>query len=174
MNTAQAFALFDTLAPVDPLELRGFWRGEGFHTGHPLDGLLESCHWLGKRFDGAEHVQPLVFDALLGALPVRPLGARLAIACVLRLPVLKARPFGWVVRALLPALATGRSQARLRTVQHRGVATATIVYDTVPIHDVLRRMDADTLLGLMDLKGLPQPLFFVLRRDCGDSAGHGP
>jgi hypothetical protein len=49
----------------------------------------------------------------------------------------------------------------------RGRSSATIVYDTVPINDVLRQLDADSVLGMMDLKGVQQPLFFVLRRERG-------
>ena len=63
-----------------------------------------------------------------------------------------------------PLLYTDRPKARLRTVEHRGVATAAMVYDALPIIDVFRRVDDDTMLGLMDLRGLPQPFFFLLRR----------
>ena len=63
-----------------------------------------------------------------------------------------------------PLMYTDKPKARLRTVEHRGVATAAMVYDALPIIDVFRRVDADTLLGLMDLRGLPQPYFFLLRR----------
>jgi hypothetical protein len=63
-----------------------------------------------------------------------------------------------------PLMYTDKPKARLRTVEHRGVATAAMVYDALPIIDVFRRVDADTLLGLMDLRGLPQPFFFLLRR----------
>jgi len=35
--------------------------------------------------------------------------------------------------------------------------------------DCFRRLDANTLLGVMDLKGMQQPFFFVLRREGGDS-----
>ena len=69
-----------------------------------------------------------------------------------------------VFSGLRGLLYTDRPAARLRTVEHRGVATAAMVYDALPIIDVFRRVDADTLLGLMDLRGLPQPYFFLLRR----------
>jgi len=68
---------------------------------------------------------------------------------------------------VLPLLATRRSQARLRMLESRGRSSATIVYDNLPINDALRQLDADSVLGMMDLKGLPQPLFFVLRRERG-------
>lgn len=39
--------------------------------------------------------------------------------------------------------------------------------DNPPIHDVLRKADDNTVLGIMDLKGMKPPFFFVLRRDEG-------
>lgn len=54
--------------------------------------------------------------------------------------------------------------ATLRRVEHRGVATATMVYDRHPIFDHFRRVDERTVLGLMDRKGEPVPLMFYLRR----------
>ena len=63
---------------------------------------------------------------------------------------------------------TDKPKARLRTVEHRGVATAAMVYDALPIIDVFRRVAPDEVLGLMDLRGLPAPFFFLLARD--DSA----
>jgi hypothetical protein len=61
-------------------------------------------------------------------------------------------------------LRTRRPAARLRVVSHRGVATAAVVYDRLPVVDVLRAVTPDVLLGLMDLRGLPEPFFFVLER----------
>ena len=66
-------------------------------------------------------------------------------------------------RSTSPAT-TSRPRARLRTVEHRGVHTAAMVYDALPIIDVFRRVDGATVLGLMDLRGLPDPFFFLLRR----------
>nr|WP_281371807.1 DUF4334 domain-containing protein [Petropleomorpha daqingensis] len=60
---------------------------------------------------------------------------------------------------------TRRPAARVRAVEFRGVLSAALVYDRLPIIDVLRRADEATLLGLMDLRGVPAPFFFVLRRD---------
>lgn len=54
--------------------------------------------------------------------------------------------------------------ATLRRVEHRGVVTATMVYDRHPIFDHFRRVDDRTVLGLMDRKGEPAPLMFFLRR----------
>ena len=40
-----------------------------------------------------------------------------------------------------------------------------MVYDALPIHDVFRLVDQETLLGAMDIRGYPEPFFFVLRRE---------
>ena len=60
---------------------------------------------------------------------------------------------------------TGRPAARLRMVEYRGVVTGTMIYDALPINDHFRAVDDDTLLGAMDLRGLPDPFLFVLRRE---------
>ena len=39
-----------------------------------------------------------------------------------------------------------------------------MIYDQLPIIDVFRRVDDDTLLGLMDFRAVPLPYFFVLAR----------
>lgn len=54
--------------------------------------------------------------------------------------------------------------ATLRKVEYRGVSTATMVYDRHPIFDHFRRVDDDTVLGVMDRKGEDAPLVFYLRR----------
>jgi hypothetical protein len=143
----------------------GRWRGSGLPTGSPLDGLLESYGWYGKEFLDAETVHPLLFRDRSGRprpvdpafLPVRLLRGHPRLAHNL----LAREAF----RAVRPLLSTDHPRARLRTVEHRGVATAAMVYDALPVIDVFRSMGPDGLLGLMDLRGLPQPFFFVLRRD---------
>jgi hypothetical protein len=62
-------------------------------------------------------------------------------------------------------MATGRPTARLRLTQYRGVVTATMCYDALPINDVFRKVDDDTLVGVMDLRGMTEPFLFVLRRE---------
>ena len=48
-----------------------------------------------------------------------------------------------------------------------GVARAAMLYVHLPIVDVFRRLDAHTLLGVMDARGISQPFFFTLRREGG-------
>lgn len=165
-STAEALAYFDALEAVDLDFMLGAWRGEGFHTGHPMDGLLEACHWRGKRFESTEDVHPLVFTTRGGrAQSVNPIfmGPTLGLAARGRLP--KSRWLGGLVQLLLPLVATSRSRARLRMTEYRGRVSATMIYDQLPINDVFRRLDGDTVLGAMDLKGMPEPFFFLLRRE---------
>lgn len=52
----------------------------------------------------------------------------------------------------------------LRSMTHRGITTATLIYDRHPIFDHFRRISPDAVLGVMDRKGDDMPLFFFLRR----------
>jgi hypothetical protein len=49
--------------------------------------------------------------------------------------------------------------------EYRGVVSATMCYDALPIHDVFRRLDETTLLGVMDLRGAPAYVFALQRED---------
>ena len=60
---------------------------------------------------------------------------------------------------------TDVSQARLRMLESRGVVTATMIYDYLPINDSFKKIDENSVLGLMDYKVISQPFFFVLQRD---------
>ena len=62
-----ALALFDTLPPADEAFMIGSWRGGGFPTGHPMDGLLENAGWYGKQFIDRDHVHPLLYTTEDGA-----------------------------------------------------------------------------------------------------------
>ncbi|MGJ3256106.1 MAG: DUF4334 domain-containing protein [Alcanivorax sp.] len=161
-----ALALYDALEPIEADFMIGPWKGEGFETGHPLDGVLERCHWHGKRFDSAEHVHPLVFRKASGELTtVKPLLVMPGLGLLDRLPFLKTERVGTLFQWMLPLLSGRQSAARLRMVNYRGKTSATMSYDNLPINDVFRKVDANTVLGIMDLKGMKQPFFFVLRRD---------
>jgi hypothetical protein len=158
-------ALFDDLPPVEVADLLGSWRGAELPTGHPLGGLLARFGWHGKRFEGADAAHPLVFDDGRGGLvdinpALVPLGLAVRFAALLRNPV-AAGAFGLV----RPLLRTRRPRARVRMQRYRGVVSATMCYDALPVHDTFRAVDPDTLLGLMDLRGVEQPFAFVLRRE---------
>ena len=171
-TTAEAFARFDGLPPVEIPFMLGAWTGEGVPTGHPLDGALEAFHWHGKRFDSAEAVYPLVFTTLGGGLTClepKALGPGMRLSD--RFPVPKSALAGRLFQLLMPLLSTDRSSARLRMTSYRGVVSATMVYDHLPINDVFRRLDDESVLGVMDLKGMEKPFFFLLRRE-GPGSSH--
>jgi hypothetical protein len=163
-SRAEALAFYDSLPGVPAASLAGRWRGRELATGHPMDGLLEASGWYGKQFDGVDRVHPLLFT--------RPDGGVFAVD-PRRVPLGLAGhvPAGVVERGrrllglLEPALRTAEHRARLRDIEHRGTVSAAMVYDHLPIIDHFRAVDADTLLGLMDLRSTPEPYFFVLVRD---------
>lgn len=161
----QALAFYDSLPAVTVEQVLGRWRGEELATGCPLDGMLERMGWYGKYCDSAEDVHPLVFRSPGGGLTtVNP--ALVPMGQVLRFAHLARRPEAARLFALLrPLMRTRRPRARLRMTEYRGVVTATMVYDALPVNDVFRAVDADTLVGSMDLRGMEHPLLFVLRRD---------
>ena len=162
---AEALAFFDGLPTVPAADMLGRWRGSGLPTGSRLDGLLEAYGWYGKEFTGAESVHPLLFADRQGR--PRPVDPSWIPLSLLRDHAGLARL--WPVRTafgrLRPLLYTNAPKARLRTIEHRGVSTAAMVYDALPIIDVFRRIDDDAVLGLMDMRGLDVVFPFVLRRE---------
>jgi hypothetical protein len=161
---ADALAFYDGLGPVPAGELTGRWRGREVATGHPMDGRLAASGWYGKQFDDVDHVHPLLFATPGGEIfPVDP--RRIPLGLVDKLsPTVVSRGRA-ALGVLKPALRTSKHRARLRDVQHRGLMTAALVYDHLPIIDLFRRVDDQTVLGVMDLRGVPQPFFFILQRD---------
>ncbi|WP_054811477.1 DUF4334 domain-containing protein [Nocardia arizonensis] len=160
----QAWALFDRLpaAAVDDIVV-GRWRGSEIATGHPFDGVLSASGWYGKQFDDAETVHPLLFSDDTGKVfAVDP--RRVPLSLTGKVPLSSVRAVRKSLRYIGAALRTTRPGARLRAVEYRGVVSAAMVYDALPIIDHFRRVDADTLLGVMDMRGLREPYFFVLRR----------
>ncbi|ANY09612.1 DUF4334 domain-containing protein [Pseudonocardia sp. HH130630-07] len=161
----ETLAFFDALPPVGVGDLLGEWSGGEIPTGNPMDGLLGRFGWHGKRFDGPDDVHPLVMD--------HPRGGRYSLnPALVPLPALLRHPAALRNAAVSriaartgPALATRSSRARLRMTEYRGVVSATMCYDDLPIHDVFHRVDEDTVLGLMDMRGLERPFVFFLCRE---------
>ena len=152
VTTDEAYALFDALEPVKPEFLKGYWEGSPFPTGHPLDGALEATGWKGKRFDSEDEVYPLIFDDGQGGTFIVQPGKFMG------------KPAQGKAHERRAELETDAPAARLRPVQHRGVITTAMIYDDLPIIDLFKKVDDRTLLGVMDMRGLPLPYFFVLRR----------
>ncbi|MBM7808773.1 hypothetical protein JOD57_004610 [Geodermatophilus bullaregiensis] len=162
---AAVLALADRLPGVGVAGLVGRWRGTELPTGSPLDGLLTAYRWWGKEVVDAETVHPLLFPDRAGR--PRPVQPALAPLTVLRRApgLVRSRPARLAFAVARPLLTTRRPAARVRTVEHRGVLTAALVYDRLPVVDVFRQVTPDRLLGLMDARGLPGPYAFVLERE---------
>jgi len=165
-TTEEALSIYDSLEPADVEFMLGRWKGEGFHTNHPMDGLLEAYHWHGKYFETSEKVHPLVFNTHSGnTLNMNPIffGAAMGMAARGKAP--KSAFVGRTFQLFMPFFATSKSRARLRMMNFRGKSCATMAYDQLPINDVFRKLDENTVLGIMDLKGMRDPFFFILRRE---------
>jgi hypothetical protein len=161
----QVLDFFDTLAAVPIASMLGSWRGSGLETGHPLDGMLESFNWYGKRFRSTEDVDPLVFTKKDGTLfAINP--AMLPLAMVNNPPgIASTDAAGILFKIGSTVLQTNEPAARLRMTEYRGVSSATMIYDRLPINDVFRMVTPDVLIGAMDIRGNDQPFMFVLKRD---------
>jgi hypothetical protein len=162
---ADVLAFADRLPGVGVAEMTGRWRGAELPTGSPLDGLLTAYRWWGKEVLDADTVHPLLFPDRSGRPhPVQPAPAPLTL--LRRAPRLaRSAPARLAFTAVRPLLATRRPAARLRPVVHRGVPTAALVYDRLPVVDVFRAVTPDVLLGLMDARGLTDPFAFLLERE---------
>ena len=162
---ADVLALFDGLPPAPIATLIGDWKGGEIATGHAFDGLLGPSGWHGKRFVSADVVDPLVFRRKDGRLFAGNPGL-MPLGLIKRFPAMaRSRLSAALFRGAAPLFATARPAARLRMTEYRGVTSATMIYDALPINDVFRLVDANTMLGAMDIRGFPEPFFFTLRRE---------
>ena len=141
----------------------GRWQGSGIHTAHPMDGLLELSNWYGKEFVDSENVHPLLFlDSQGQVFKVSPNPT--AMNLVFKFPIPKNDSIKPLLMLINSFLKTEKSQARLRMMEYRGKVSATMIYDYLPINDSFRKVDDNTVLGIMDYKHSPQAFFFVLKR----------
>jgi hypothetical protein len=166
-TTAETLDIFDASEAVEPQFMLGTWHGAELPTGHPMDGLLAASGWWGKQFIDGESVHPLLFPSGDGASlwALNPMLAFGGLAVSNKIPLLRNRSMVAPIAALRPVLQTRAPKARLRTTRYRGVDTATMIYDQLPINDVFRRLSDDAVIGAMDLRNSPNPYFFVLQRD---------
>ncbi|MDJ0582758.1 DUF4334 domain-containing protein [Crocosphaera sp.] len=162
-TTEKALQWFDELEPVNVDFMLGLWQGSGLHTNHPMDGLLEVSSWYGKEFVDSETVHPLLFsDKNQNIFKVAPNANSMKL--VFKMSWLKNNSFKPLLMLTNELMKTEVSQARLRMMEYRGKVTATMVYDYLPINDSFRKIDENTVLGIMDYKIYPQPFFFILER----------
>lgn len=55
---------------------------------------------------------------------------------------------------------------------YRGVVRASMVYEQLPLHDVFRKLNDNTMPGIMDRRGGALPYVFLLER--GDETERAP
>ena len=161
----EALAVFDALPPVRVEEILGPWRGHEVASGHPMDGLLKPLGWHGKTFLDAEAAFPVAFgEPATGLWYLNT--ALVPFRVTLKLKGFLVSPAGRVLfRLTRPLWRTHSPKARLRMVEHRGVVSAAMIFNDLPIIDCFRKVDATTLFGVMDRRGMAQPYVFILTRD---------
>ncbi len=162
-TTDEALRLFDGLDTVELEFMFGRWQGSGLHTNHQMDGLLEMIGWYGKEFVDADNVHPLLFSDGNKIFKVDPNPVITNIG--LQLPIPQNEAIKPLYSTMSKMLKTEESKARIRLMKCRDCISATMIYDYLPILDTFRKVDENTVLGLMDWKGMPQPFFFLLKRD---------
>jgi hypothetical protein len=161
-TTDEALRLFDELDTVGLDFMMDRWKGSGFDTNHPLDGMLETMGWYGKEFIDLDNVHPLLFsdgDEIFRVDP-NPTITNLG----LKFPLPQNQSMKPLYSTISKILKTEESKARVRMMEYRHKVSATMIYDYLPIHDTFRKIDDNRVLGLMDWKGMPEPFFFLLDR----------
>lgn len=168
LSADEALNICDSLEAVSVGFMQGRWKGSEVRTGHPYVGALEATGWYGKLFIDPDNVHPLVFyknDRELFSVNPGRLGPWLGIRVdYTKTPILKP-----IMQLARPLIQTHQGKARLRMTMYRGVVSATMIYDQLPVHDVFRKLNDNAVLGIMDRRGDALPYFFVLERD-DDSA----
>jgi hypothetical protein len=163
-HLAEVLAFYDGLPAVEPGAILGSWRGGEVATGHTYDGLLATSGWWGKQFRSIDDVDPLVFERAGKLFAGNP--ALMPLPLIERVPRLaRSAPAAALFRFALPLLRTGKPRARLRSVSYRGVTSAAMIYDALPIADCFRLVAPGLLIGAMDIRGHASPYFFTLRRE---------
>lgn len=160
-GSKEALDIFDALDAVPVDFMIGRWKGFEIESNHRMDGLLEATGWYGKLFRSPEEVHPLLFytsnNTALYAVNPR------IVPMHIKFP--KSNVAGILMKLAKPFLQTKKSAARLRMIEYRGRATATMCYDSKAILDHFARIDDKRVMGVMDLKGIPDPYIFILERD---------
>jgi hypothetical protein len=164
LPTDEALAIFDELEVVELDFMLGRWHGSGFATHHRMDGILEAYGWYGKDFQSADHVDPMLFKHGNKIVRVNPERIPLWLLTA-DFPPPKSAFVGRCFNFVSPLIKTYKFKARMRMTKFRGKVSATMIYNGLPINDVFRKVDENTLLGIMDLTGMKQPYFFVLHRE---------
>lgn len=169
ISQEEAASFYDSLEIASKEMLYGEWKGSELTAGHPMEGLLGAAGWHGKQFLNEECVHPLVMNQRNGRHYMINPGL-----VPLTFPFQKLPDWliGAAVKVLKPLIRTKKYRARLRMIEFRGKVSAAMVYDQIAVIDIFRKVDENTLLGIMDIKNYPSDsmYFFVLEREKADKA----
>ncbi|KAA1039599.1 DUF4334 domain-containing protein [Macrococcus equipercicus] len=160
-------AYFDSLEPISTHMIYGLWRGEEVNTPHPMTSLLKKANWYGKYFQDDNNVTPIVMQDKNGELFAANPGI-LPLKAPLKLVKLLSKGFfDMSVTLIKPLFKTKSSKARLRMMDYNGTPTAAMIYDQKPLIDYLKKIDDNTLLGMVDETTISkhQTHYFILIRD---------
>jgi hypothetical protein len=152
----QMAAAFDALDPVGVDMLVGLWEADPGYAETPGGRLLVESGWWGARFTDAETVDPLLFRS--------DDGDGLFAADLLRVLAL-IREGAQNISARRTEVETSAPIGRVRMIEYRGVVTATLVYDQVPVLDYLRAVDNNTVIAAVEGRAMvDRPAYALLRR----------
>lgn len=160
ITNVEAQQLFDTLESVSIDFMIGKWKGEEIFTEHPMDGFLASTGWYGKIFKSADEVHPLLFYTDKNKSDIFAVNP----STILDFQS-KSADQQFFLADYRSEIETKEYKARLRNTEFRESISATMIYDQLPINDVFKKIDDNTLLGAMDMRDDSKNYFFILRRD---------
>jgi hypothetical protein len=160
----RALEQFLRLPPLEPCELAGLWQGRGVPTGHPFDGVLENLGWFGKRFNPDLRADALLFH--VGGRKLRAIDPKwVPLPLALRFHAFGRTALAAVLFAGLQRCLQAKGPvASIKTVAFEGVASAAMIYDDQPIVDHFRRINDDSLMGLMAMRDDDRFYVFELER----------
>lgn len=173
----EAFVIFDSLETVNKQFMIGKWRGSECKTGHIMDGMLSIAPWYGKLFISSEAVHPLVFTDREGkkyCVDPRKVFRIINNTVTMKLLAGLTRKLNPVRKfdshkldLVFKSFKTYRPKARLREIKYRGKITAAMIYDELAIIDIFKKIDNDTIIGVMDIKGRygTKGYFFIMNRE---------
>jgi len=152
----QINAFFDQLPPVELEFMVGTWRYANVPSNNRQDYLLEMIDFHGKRFYGADtnyQVDPVICWSggkliRVGSMPYW-LFKRIPETTPSReQPVRRAILHKYNQCCVLPFSQTKEPHAHNMIVEHRGVCTTAMVYDHMPMVDVFKKVDDNTIMLL--------------------------
>ncbi|MFB7335395.1 DUF4334 domain-containing protein [Streptomyces adustus] len=163
MDVLDARARFHELraqdGPVDPVELDAIWAALATVRPEEILGVWKGGEFrTGHPLNGALEKAGWYGKTFAAVHDAKPLICRDATG------------------ALYSNRELGKGEASLWTVEFRGEATATMVYDGQPVFDHFKQVDDTTLMGIMNVKGVPAegPFFYFFLQRAPEATPEDP